>query len=447
VVLIAGTLRGAVHSRIPRQASGLVGKHIVLVGASHKTASVEVREPLHVGPRLVREIGPRLAGETGEAVVVSTCNRTELYLAAADIAAATTLALDELAGLAGRAGHELRSAPSVLSDNEAVAHLFAVAGGLESLVVGETQILGQVREAHRAALEVGASGPVLDRLFRQAMQTGRRIRSETRLRESPASVPSAATRLAETLLGPLEDTTALVIGAGRMSELVLLTLLHERCGRIVIANRTLARAQELAGRFGAEPITLERVGDVLPGADLLISCTASAGIVLSATDIRRAAARRRGRALLLLDIAVPRDLDPGIADLRDCYLYNVDDLADVVADSRVDRTRELARAEAIVQEESEKFRDWQVSLEVVPAIASLRRSADRIRTTELRRVESKLGRLSPRERELVESLTAQIMNKFLHEPTVRMKRAATGPAGPAYAGAVQHLFGMGDGPT
>jgi glutamyl-tRNA reductase len=428
------------------EASGLAGKHIVMVGASYKAASVQVRERLHVGPRLVREIAPRLAGDDGEAVVLSTCNRTEMYLAAADIARATTLALDELAGLAGLGAHELHSAPSVLSDGEAVAHLFAVAGGLESMVVGETQILGQVREAHRAALEVRASGPVLDRLFRQAVQTGRRIRSETRLRDSPASVPSAATRLAETLLGSLESVTALVIGAGGMSELVLLNLMHERCGRIVIANRTLARAQELAGRFGAEPVTLERVGDALPGTDLVISCTASAGIVISATDIRRAVAKRKGRPLLLLDIAVPRDLDPGIADLRDCYLYNVDDLAGVVAAGRVDRSHERARARAIAQEESDKFRDWQVSLDVVPAIAWLRHSADQIRTAELRRVEGKLGRLSPRERELVESLTAQIMNKFLHEPTVRMKRAATGPAGPAYAGAVQHLFGVGEEP-
>jgi glutamyl-tRNA reductase len=428
------------------EASGLAGKRIVMVGASYKAASVQVRERLHVGPRLVREIAPRLAGDDGEAVVLSTCNRTEMYLAAADIARATTLALDELAGLAGLGAHELHSAPSVLSDGEAVAHLFAVAGGLESMVVGETQILGQVREAHRAALEVRASGPVLDRLFRQAVQTGRRIRSETRLRDSPASVPSAATRLAETLLGSLESVTALVIGAGGMSELVLLNLMHERCGRIVIANRTLARAQELAGRFGAEPVTLERVGDALPGTDLVISCTASAGIVISATDIRRAVAKRKGRPLLLLDIAVPRDLDPGIGDLRDCYLYNVDDLAGVVAAGRVDRSQERARAEAIAQEESDKFRDWQVSLDVVPAIAWLRHSADQIRTAELRRVEGKLGRLSPRERELVESLTAQIMNKFLHEPTVRMKRAATGPAGPAYAGAVQHLFGVGEEP-
>jgi glutamyl-tRNA reductase len=423
------------------ETSNLEGMHVVMVGASHKAASVEVRERLHVGLQLAREIGPRLAGENGEAVVVSTCNRTEIYLAAADVAGATALAFDELARLTGLGARDLRSVLSVLTDGEAAAHLFAVAGGLESMVVGETQILGQVREAHRGALEARASGPVLDRLFRQAVETGRRIRSETRLLDWPASVPSATTRLAETVLGSLESATALVIGAGEMSELVLLDLVHRRCGRIFIANRSSTRAGELAGRFGAEPVRLERVEGALLEADLVISCTASPGIVLCAADIRRAAAKREGRPLLLLDIAVPRDLDPEIAGLRDCYLYNVDDLADVVAASRDDRSRELARAEAIARAESDKFRDWQLSLDVVPAIAALRRSADEIRAGELRRVEGKLGRLSPRERRLVESLTAQIMNKFLHEPTMRMKHAAAGPAGPAYAGAVQHLFG------
>jgi glutamyl-tRNA reductase len=426
------------------EASSLAGRHVVMVGASHKAAPVEVRERLHVGPQLSREIGPRLAGETGEAVVVSTCNRTEVYLAAADVAGAAVLAFDELARVTGLGARGLRSVLSVLTDGEAAAHLFAVAGGLESMVVGETQILGQVREAHRGALEARASGPVLDRLFRQALQTGRRIRSETRLLDWPASVPSAATRLAESLLGSLESVTALVIGAGEMSELVLLNLVHRRCGRIFVANRTLTRARELAGRFRAEPIPLERVEGALLEADLVISSTASAGIVLCAADIHRAAARREGRPLVLLDIAVPRDLDPEIAGLRGCYLYDVDDLADVVDAGRVDRSRELALAEAITREESDKFRDWQLSLNVVPAIAALRKSADEIRAGELRRVEGKLGRLPPRERQLVEALTAQIMNKFLHEPTVRIKRAAAGPAGPAYAGAVQHLFGPAD---
>jgi glutamyl-tRNA reductase len=428
------------------EAASPAGMHVVMVGASHKAASVEVRERLHVGLQTAREIGPRLAGEDGEAVVLCTCNRTEIYLAAADVAAATAPAFDELAALTGLGARELRSMLSVLTDGEAAAHLFAVAGGLDSLLVGETQILGQVREAHRGALEARASGPVLDRLFRQAVQTGRRIRSETRLLDWPASVPSATTRLAESLLGSLESVTALVIGAGEMSELVLLNLVHRRCGRILIANRTFTRASELAGRFGAEPVPLEHVEGALPEADLVISCTASAGIVLCTADVRRAAAKRKGRPLLLLDIAVPRDLDPEIAALRGCYLYNVDDLAAVVAAGRVDRGRELARAEAIAREESDKFRDWQLSLDVVPAIAALRKSADEIRAGELRRMEGKLGRLSPRERQLVESLTAQIMNKFLHQPTVRMKHAAAGPAGPAYAGAVQHLFGPAEEP-
>jgi glutamyl-tRNA reductase len=228
-----------------------------------------------------------------------------------------------------------------------------------------------------------------------------------------------------------------------MSELVLSNLVHRRCGRILIANRSLVRARELARRFGAEPTTLDRLQDALAGADLVISCTATEGIVLAADDVRRAAAKRKGRPLVLVDIAVPRDLDPEIAGLRDCHLYNVDDLADVMAAGRVARSRERVRAEAIVREESHKFHDWQLSRDVVPAIAALRHSADEIRRGELRRVECLL---SPRERELVESLTAQIMNKFLHEPTIRMKRAATGPAGLAYAGAVQHLFGNGEEP-
>jgi glutamyl-tRNA reductase len=427
-------------------ASSLAGMHVVMVGASQKAASVELRERLHVRPQLAREICPRFAGENVEAVVVSTCNRTEIYLAAADVAGATALAFGELARLTGLGAGELRSVLSVVTDGQAAAHLFAVAGGLESMVVGETEILGQVRDSHRGAVEAQASGPVLDHLFRQALQTGRRIRSETSLLDLPASVPSTTTQLAERVLGSLEGATALVIGAGEMSELVLLNLVHRRCGRILLANRTFARARKLAGRFGAEPVPLERVAGALLDADLVISCTASAGIVLCAADIRRAAAKRKRRPLLLLDIAVPRDLDPEIVGVRGCYLYNVDDLADVVAASRAERSREVVRARAIAREESDKFRAWQRSLDVVPAIAALRKSADDIRAGELRRVEGRLGRMSPRERQLVESLTAQIMNKFLHEPTVRMKQAAAGRAGPAYAGAVQHLFGPAEEP-
>jgi glutamyl-tRNA reductase len=425
-------------------ASSLTGTRVAMVGVSHKAAPLNSRERLRVDLGLARKIGSRLAGEDGEAVVVSTCNRTEVYLAAADIATATGRALDELAELAGMPARELRAVLTVLSDREAAAHLFAVAGGLESAVVGETQILGQVREAHRGALEERSTGPVLDRLFRQAVQTGRRIRSETTLLDSPASVPSATTRIAESVFGSLENITALVIGAGEMSELVLLNLVHRSCGRIVLANRTLATARKLAGRFGAEPVGLERVKDALLEVDVVISCTAAPGITLCADDVLGAAAKRRGRPLLLLDIAVPRDVDPEVAGVGGCYLYNLDDLADVVAASHVDRDREIARAKAIVREESDKFRDWHASREMVPAIAALRRSADEIRAGELRRVERKLGRLAPRERELVESLTAQIVNKLLHEPTVRMKRAAAGSAGPAYAGAVRHLFALGE---
>lgn len=428
------------------EAASSAGMRVLMVGASHTAASVAVRERLHLALQLAPEIGPLRAGENAEAVVLSTCNRTEIYLATADVDRAAALAFDELPRLTGVGAGELRSVLSVLTDGDAVAHLFAVAGGLDSTVVGETQILGQVREAHRRAQEARADGPVLDRLFRQAVQTGRRIQAETRLVDWPASVPAATTRLAESLLGPLGGVTVLVVGAGAMSELVLLNLVHQRCGRILVANRTLSKARELARRFGAEPVPLEGVERELPEADVVISCTASPEIILCAAKVDRANANRKGRPLLLLDIAVPRDLDPEIAGLRGCYLYNVDDLADVVDARRDDRSRELARAQAIAREESDKFRDWQRSLDVVPAITVLRKSADEIRAGEMRRLERKLGGLSPRERQLVEALTTQIMNKFLHEPTVRMKRAAAGPAGPAYAGAVQHLFGSTEEP-
>ena len=418
-----------------------------MVGVSHQERPIAVRERMHVPSRRADEIRSGLAAEGVASVVLSTCNRTELYLAETDDVRATAAAFAAFRGLTGFDDSRLRSALSVIRDREAATHLFAVAGGLESLVVGETQVLGQIRAAHRAAVEERTSGPVLDRLFRQALQTGRRIRSETALADRPGSVPAAAVRLAEAVVGPLDEAGALVIGAGRMGELVLLSLLHRGCRRISVANRSTDRAERVARRFGAEPVALDRAQKLLVGSDLVISCTASEGIVLSADDVRRAVANRKGRSMFLVDVAVPRDLDPGIAAIDGAYLYDIDDLAPLVAEARADRGRDLARARAIVEEEAGRFVEWQRSRDVVPAIVSLRRRADEIRLSELRRAEARLGRLSTRERRHVELLTAQIMSKFLHEPTVRMKRAAIDSAGPAYAGAVQHLFGSGERPT
>jgi len=391
---------------------------------------VSVRERLHIGPERARELAAELGAGGVEAVIFSTCNRTEIYLAGDDLEAATGWALEKLA-VPG-------CAPLVLQDRDVAAHLFAVAGGLESMLLGETQILGQVRRAYADALEAGSSGPVLSRLFGHAIRAGRRIRTQTQVAERPTTVPAAAVRLAEDTVGSLEHANVLVLGAGAMSELVLVSLVHRRAGSISVASRTLEGAVALGERFDGRAVPFAELDSALSRADVVISATASRDFVVSPAQLHG----RAGRPLVLVDLAVPRDVDPGVASIDGCRLFDIDDLEHAAAAGRATRAGELARARAIASEEADRFHEWQTAVDVMPAIVSLRRRAWEIRSSELRRAQRKLDRLGPRERRLVESLTAQIVNKLLHEPTVRMKSA--GPAGPEYAGAVQHLFALAE---
>jgi glutamyl-tRNA reductase len=296
----------------------------------------------------------------------------------------------------------------------------------------------------RAAYEAAPAGPFLDRLFRQALHAGRTVRSQTAIGESPASVSSAAAALAEQVFGDLEGCRVLLVGAGKMGELAARNLASRGAKIAFVANRSLDKAADLAGPFGAEPLPLERISERLAPVDVVVSCTGASGLMLRREDVLRALPERKGRPLFLIDIAVPRDLEPSIHELDGCYLYDIDDLEGVVAESLAGRRQEAARAEAIVAEEAERFRAWQASLDVVPAIASLRARAEAIRTAELERARSRLGRLSESERLTVESITSQIVNKLLHLPTVRMKEAAAGADGASYAETVRHLFGLGE---
>jgi glutamyl-tRNA reductase len=270
------------------------------------------------------------------------------------------------------------------------------------------------------------------------------VRAQTAIGESPASVSSAAAALAEQVFGELDGRSVLLIGAGKVSEQAARNLLSRGASITFVANRTVDRAAELAHRFGAEPLPLERVTEELARADVVVSSTSARGLVLRKEDVAPALRLRRGRPLLFVDLAVPRDLDAAIAELDGCYLYDVDDLQAVVAETLAGRRREAERAEALVAEEAERFRLWQASLDVVPAIASLRARAEEIRTAELAKAESRLGRLNEAERRAVEAITAQIVNKLLHLPTVRMKQAAAAADGVVYADAVRHLFGLGE---
>jgi glutamyl-tRNA reductase len=387
---------------------------LVLVGTSHHHAPVELRERVALDP----EQAAGLAARLGEAVCLSTCNRTELYLVADDAEEM------ELRAVAALAELEPQVEPALyrLRDQAAALHLFRVAAGLDSLVPGEGEILGQVR----AAYDAGTPGLVLDKVFRQALHAGRKVRAQTAIGESPASVSSAAAALAEQVFGDLEGCRILLIGVGEVGDQAARNLRRRGAEIVLTANSKTERAELEA--------QLARV-------DVVVSATTSAGYVLDAETVERA---RNGRQLLFIDLAVPRDLDPAIHELDSCYLYDIDDLEAIVSETLAGRRGEATRAEAIVAAEAEKFHAWHASLDVVPAIASLRAHAEGIREAELRKAEGVLGRLDDTQRRAVESMTAQIVNKLLHLPTVRMKQAAVSADGVIYAEAVRHLFGLGE---
>jgi glutamyl-tRNA reductase len=394
---------------------------LVLVGTSHHHAPVELREQVALDREDAQALAARLAEGGREAACLSTCNRTELYLAAADAQEAERDAAAALTSL----GPEVAPALYRLQDRAAAHHLFRVAAGLDSLVPGEGEILGQVRLAR----ELGTTGPLLDRVFRQALHSGRKVRSQTAIGESPASVSAAAAALAEQVFGSLEGRSILLLGAGKVGEQAARNLRSRGAEIALVANSKTER---------------ERIAKQLAVVDVVIASTNAAGVVLSAETVADALRARRGRRLLLVDLAVPRDVDPAIGQLDGCYLYDIDDLEQIVVETLSLRRREAERAEAIVAAEAEKFHEWHASLDVVPAIASLRARAEEIREAELQKAESLLGRLDESQRRAVEAVTAQIVNKLLHLPTVRMKQAAAAADGVLYAEAVRHLFGLGE---
>ena len=407
---------------------------LTLAGVSHHRAPIELRERVALDLDACRALAQRLAQRLdGEAGVLSTCNRTELYLVREEHADDEAVAA--LTQLAGERADDLAAALYRLRDEAAALHLFRVAAGLDSLVPGEGEILGQVR----GAFEAGAAGPFLDRLFRQALHTGKRVRMETAIGESPASVPSAAAALAQQVFGDLAGHRVLLLGAGKISESAARNLRSRGAEIAVVANRTLAHGEDLARKLGARALALDAVATELERADVVVSATSASELVLSRESVAAALRARKGRPLLLLDLAVPRDLDPAINELDGCFLYDVDDLEAVVTETLSGRRGEAARAEQLVAGEADRFREWQASLDIVPTIASLRALAEEIRDRELLKAG---GRLSERERKHIESVTSQIVAKLLHLPTIRLKEAAAAADGVVYADVVKHLFGL-----
>jgi glutamyl-tRNA reductase len=379
---------------------------LLAVGVSHHHAPLEVRERLYLQDGQAAE----LAAELGDAVVLSTCNRTEVYLAGADPERVRK-------ELERRSGLELGGVLAQWDDGEAVSHLFRVAAGLDSLVPGESQILGQVREAYDSARRAGATSALLNRLFEEALRAGKRVRTEAKLHELPDSVAASAVELGARELDGVEGRRALLFGTGRMSELAARDL-RARGAEVVVSSRTLESAQDLADRVGGRAAAFDAVAVELPEADLVISATRCPYPILHAEAVRP-----REKALVLVDVAVPRDLDPAIARLDGCTLFDIDALGEGL----VGREEDVREAEAIVAEEAARFAEWRRARDAADAIRDLRQRAEEIRSEELARAGSRLAELSPRERETVETLTAQIVNKLLHAPTVRAKETGSEP--------------------
>ena len=414
---------------------------LALAGVSHHQAPLALRERVAIDLASAGLLARELAAAEGagcEAVVLSTCNRTELYLAREADETLPERADRALLALAGEDGGALAPVTYRLADESAALHLFRVAAGLDSMVPGEGEILGQVRDA----FEAGAPGPLLDRTFRMALHAGRRARVETAIGESPASVPAAAAALAEQVFEGLSERRVVLVGAGRTSELTARNLRSRGAVVTAVVNRSVARAERLAASLGAASLPLDGLAGAVADADVVVSSTSAPGFVLTTDELTLSLRARRGRPLLFVDLAVPRDIDPALASIDGCFVYDVDDLEAVVAASLEGRRSEAVHAERIVAAEAERFAAWQASLAVVPAIASLRARAEEIRAAELERLEPRLERLSEGERAAVETVTAQIVNKLLHLPTVRLKEAAVTPDGLLYADAVRHLFGL-----
>ncbi len=416
---------------------------LAVVGVSHRTAPIELRERFAFGRAELPGALISLSEDTGaEAVLLSTCNRTEVYLAGPDAADVAHAVLAERVGMAPEAAARHLY---VHRDRGAAEHLFRVSSGLDSMILGEPQIQGQVREAYAMARETSAPsgpvvGPALNRLFQTALGVGGKVRSETGLGVGAASVSSAAVDLAKKIFGSLKGRRALVLGAGEMSETTLECLRAEGVRTAIVANRTWERARELAERWGGEAVRWEQFGSALAGVDIVICSTAAPHPVLTRERLRQALPHGAARPLCIIDIALPRDVEPEVGEEPNVFLYDIDDLQAIVSGNLDRRRAELPAAEQIVGAGVEDFWSWYSSLAVVPTIRALRDHGERVRRAEVERALRSLQHLSPGDQQAIDALTRSLLNKLLHAPTVRLRQAAGDGRGTGVLDTARYLF-------
>ncbi len=412
---------------------------LAVVGVNHRTAPLEVRERFaHAAREVPASLERVLAAGAGGGVLLSTCNRTEFYLAEPGEEApdAVWAILSERLG----DGRSASAYGYFRRDRDAVRHLYRVSAGLESMILGESQIQGQVREAWE--MSKPQAGPVLHRLFQSALLVGARVRSETGLALGAASAASAAVAVAGKIFHQLAGRSALVLGAGDMAELAATCLASEGVRVTMVANRTYERAQAVAEELGARALTLDQAWEHFATADIVLSSTAAPHAVVTWERVAAAIERRGRRPLCILDVAVPRDVEPAVGRLENVFLYDIDDLQTVAAQATAERRKEIPAAEHIVTEEVDRFWTWYGGLAVVPVLKEFRGRLDQVRAQELERALKRLAHLAPEDRAQIEQFSHALLNKFLHQPTIALKQAAHVGRGYGLLEALKRLFGL-----
>ena len=419
--------------------------HIFCLGLNHNTTPIKLREQLSLGEDAIRSTLARLAcghlaSSIVELVIVSTCNRTELYAASGHMEIAELEAfLSDACGIPAKqfGAHTYR-----YKDLDTACHLFEVASGLDSLVIGEPQILGQIVRALELSRGQNMAGPVLNRLFQSAIHAGKRARTETDISRNPASVSSLAASLAERVIHPIAEAQIVILGAGEMAELAVEAFRKRGANRILVVNRTLERAHLLADRWDAQITTFENLDSALASADILISSTSAPHTILSAEMVRQAMQSRAQRQLFLIDIAVPRDIDSDAANIPHVKLYDIDNLNEKLEGALAERMAEVPQVKSILAEEVREFAEYMKSLEMIPIISDIRQQAETIRQMMLEKTLRRLPNLTEDERDRIEAMTQALVKQILHAPTNRLRAEAGSSRSPEYAAVARSLFGL-----
>ena len=415
----------------------------VVYGMNHASAPQTVRERVAFAEPDIPEAVARLRRIAGveEALILSTCNRTELTVCMKSDQASTTLA-GFLARERPITEEELVRHCYLYSVDEAVRHVFRTAASLDSMVVGEAQILGQVKKAYALAGRAGSLGSVLDALYRRAIMVARKVRNETGIGRNPVSIAYAAAGLARDIFGGFEDTTVLIVGAGKMARLAAQHLIGHGVRTVLVANRSFQRADELARDLGGRAVPFDRLFQEMERADIVIASTSAPHTVIQRDDAQRLSRARRGRPIFFVDIAMPRDVDPGVNEVDNVYLYDLDDLQRVVRANQDGRREEVVTAEAIIEREAAAFLAWSRSLQVAPTIVELRRHLHDIAAHELARFHGRLGTLTSAQEGAVRQMAESLVNKLLHSPTLALKQAAAVDGGELRVRLIREIFGI-----